>query len=115
MLALHHFLDRERGDDIERHTGIVAFPVARSAFNHGIVIRHSRLLRGLRDIVDIGSERDNRLALSPRCDEGCRDSGDTPLDAESFLLKNAGEIFRGLELLESEFAKTEDAVYHDLS
>ena len=90
MLALHHLLHRQRGNDIERHTGIVAFSVTRGAFDHRIVIRHAGLLRSLRDIVDIGSERDDRLALPPRRDKCGGNAGDAAFDLESFLLENSG-------------------------
>src|SRR5215472_17117466 len=38
MLAFHHLLDCNCGDDVERHAGIVAFTVPWSAFNHRIMV-----------------------------------------------------------------------------
>ncbi len=114
MLALHHFLHRERGDDVQRHAGVVAFAVARRAFDHRIMIGDAGFLRSLRNIVDIGAERDDGLALAPGGDPGGGNSGDAALDLEAFLFENAGEVFRSFEFLEAEFAEAEDAIDHDL-
>ena len=114
MLALHDFLDRERREDVQRHAGVVAFAVAGRAFDHGLVPADAGLLRGLRDVVDIGAERDDGLARAPGGDPGGGNAGDAALDFEAFLFQNAGEVFGGLELLKSQFAEAEDAVDHDL-
>ena len=99
---------------LQRHAGIVAFAVPRRAFDHRIVIGHARLLRSLRDIVDIGAERDHRLAFAPGGHERGGNAGDAALDLEAFLFEDSGEIFRRLEFLKSELAETEDAVHHHL-
>ena len=114
MLALHHFLHRERGQDVERHAGVVAFAVSGRAFDHRLVPADAGLLRGLRDIVDIGAERDDGLSRAPAGHPRGGNSGNAALDLEAFLLQNAGEVLGGLEFLEAEFAEAEDAIHHDL-
>ena len=94
--------------------GVVAFAVAGRAFDHRLVPADAGLLRSLRDVVDIGAERDHRLAGSPRRHPRGGNAGDAALDLEAFLLENAGEVLRGLELLEPELAEAEDAIDHDL-
>ena len=56
--------------------GVVPLAVTGRAFDHRIVIRDARLLRRLRNAVDVGAERDHRLARSPRRDERGRNAGD---------------------------------------
>ena len=114
VLALHDLLDGERGDDVERHAGVVAFAVAGRAFDHGLMPADAGLLRGLRDVVDIGAERDDGLAGAPGGDPRGGDAGDAALDFEAFLFEDAGEVFGGFEFLEAQFAEAEDAVDHDL-
>src|SRR5260370_37772189 len=99
MFPHHHLLDREGGDDIERHARIVSFAMAWSALDQRIVPGHAGLLRSLRDVVDIGPERDDGFALAPRRDPGRRDAGDAALDLEAFGFEGADEIFRRLEFL----------------
>src|SRR5215469_10904141 len=84
------------------------------AFDQRIVIGHARLLRCLRNIVDIGAEGDHRLALSPACDERGRYSGNTSFDTESFLFQDSGQVFGRLEFLEAQLAEAEDAIHHHL-
>ena len=114
VLALHHLLHRHGGHDIQRHARVVAFAMAGGAFDHGRVIGDARLLRRLRDIVDVGAECDHRLSLPPRGDERGGNAGDAALDLEAFFFEEAGEVFGCLEFLESELAEAEDAVDHHL-
>ncbi len=114
VLALHHFLHRQRRQNVQRHAGVVTFAVARRAFDHRLVPAHARLLRRLRDVVDIATQRDHRLARSPTRHPGRGNSGDAALDLEAFLLEHAGEVFGGFEFLETQFAEAEDAIHHDL-
>ena len=65
LLALHHALDGDRRQDVERRAGVVALAVSRRAFDDRIAIGDARLLRRLRDAVDVGAERDHGLARSP--------------------------------------------------
>src|SRR5712691_5911505 len=48
LLALHEVLDRERRDDVDRLSGIVALAVSWSPFYERLAIGDARLLRGLR-------------------------------------------------------------------
>ena len=114
MLALHHFLHGKRGDDVERHAGVVAFAVAGRAFDHGLVPADAGLLRGLRDIVDIAAEGDDGLAGAPTGHPRGGNPGDAALDFEALFFEDAGEVFGGFEFLEAQFAEAEDAVHHDL-
>ena len=81
-----------------------------SAFNHGIVIRDAGFLRGLRDIVDVGPERDHRLPFPPGRDECSGNPGNVPLYLETFFFEDAGEVLRSLELLKAQLSEAEDAV-----
>src|SRR6185437_16535381 len=89
--------------------------MSRSAQDHRIVIRHAGLLGGLRNIIDIGAESDDWLALSPRCNERCGNARHAALNAESFFFENPSQVFRRLELLKTQLAETENAIYHHLS
>ncbi len=114
MLALHDFLHRQRSGDVQRDAGIVAFAVAGRAFDHRLMPGDAGLLRGLRDVIDIGAERDHRLAFAPRSHPSGGDAGHAALDLEAFLFQDARQIFRGFELLEAQLAEAEDAVDHHL-
>ena len=94
VLALHHFFDGECRDDVQRDAGVVAFAMTRRAFDDGIVIADAGLLRRLRDIVDIGAERDHRLAFAPTGDPGGRDAGVVALDFETILFEDPAQILR---------------------
>ena len=76
LLALHDLLHRDRRRDVHGLAGVVAFAVARRAFDHRRVVGDARLLRRLRDAVDVGAQRDHRLARSPRRHERRRNAGD---------------------------------------
>ena len=114
MLALHHLLHRQRCHDVQRHARVVAFAMPRRAFDHWHVVRHCRLLRGLRDVINIRTQGDDRLPLPPRGNERGGDARHVPLDLEALLLQKTGEIFGGLKLLEAQLAEAEDAVHHHL-
>src|SRR5207248_8666587 len=86
-LALHDLLHRENRGDVHRLTRVVAFAVTGRAVDHRIVVGDARLLRRLRDPVDVGADRDDRLAGSPSGHPGRRNAGNTPLDAEAVLLE----------------------------
>ena len=86
--------------------------MARRAFDHRLVIRDARLLRRLRNAVDVGAQRDHRLARSPRRHERGRNAGDAFLHAEAVLLEDVDQVAVGLELLKSELAVAEDLVDH---
>ena len=114
MLALHHFLDRHGGDDVQRHAGVVAFAVAGRAFDDRIVTGDAGLLRGLRNIVDIGAERDHRLA-SPH---DATHAVGMPAMPRSILKPSFSRMpvryLRGFEFLKAELAEAEDAIDHHL-
>ena len=54
------------------------------------------------------------LPVAPGGHERRRNSGEVALDFEAFFLQNAGQILRGFELLEAQFAEAEDAIDHHL-
>ena len=112
LLALHDLLQHDRRRDVQRHARVVSFAVARSAFEERIVIGHARLLRSRRDAVDIGSERDDRFARSPRRHPRRRDAGDPLLDGEPLLAQDVRQVLRRFDLLEPELAEAEDGVDH---
>ena len=112
MVFLHLLFQHERGSDVNGHAGVVAFAVAGSAINDGIVVGDAGLLRRARDAINIGDERDDGLAAPPRRHPGRGDSGDASLDAEAVLLENAGNVARGLEFLEAELAVAVDLIHH---
>ena len=112
VLALHDLLHRERGGHDERLPGIVPFAVPRRPLHQRVAIGDARFLRGLRDAVDVGAERDDRCARAPACDPRGRDAGDPPLDREPVRFENTGDIPLSLELLEPQLAEAEDGVDH---
>jgi hypothetical protein len=114
MLALHDFLHGQRSRNVQRDAGIVAFAVAGRAFDHRLMPGDGRLLRCLRNVVDIGAERDDRLALAPGSHPSRGDAGHAALDLETFLFEDSREVFGGFELLEAQLAKAEDTIDHDL-
>ena len=115
VLALHHLLHRQRGQDVQRHAGVVAFAVARRAFDQSARARPRRAsarpagCRRYREPSEITGLPDPQ-GRHPRG----RNAGDAALDLEALFFQDAGEVFRGFELLEAQFAEAEDAVHHDL-
>jgi hypothetical protein len=113
-LLLHDLLHRQRGGNLQRHPGVVPLTVPGRADHDRIAVGDARLLRRLRDAVDIRSERDHRFARSPRCHPRRRDAGEVVLDGEPVLLEDVGEVLRRLVLLEAELAEAEDLIVHAL-
>ena len=75
LLALHHPLHRDGGEDVERRAGVVPLAVAGRAVDDRIAIRDAWLLRRLRNAVDVRSERDRSgypIRTSPPTPSGCR-------------------------------------------
>ena len=89
--------------------------MARRARDDRIVIRDAGLLRRLRNVVDVGSERDHRLARAPARHPRGRNAGEVLLNREAVLLEDAGEVLRRLELLEPELAEAEHLIDHPLN
>ena len=112
LLALHDLLHRDRGGDVHRLPGVVALAVPGRAFDHRRVVGDAGLLRRLRDAVDVGAERDHRLARSPRRHERGRDAGDPLLHGEAVLLEHIDEVAVRLGLLEAELGEAEDGIDH---
>ena len=113
-LALHDLLGGERAHDDHRLPGVVALAVAGSALDKRVVVGDAGFLGGLRDAVDVAAERDHRRARTPARHPGGGDAGDAFLDLEAVVPEDAGEVARGLDLLEAEFAEAEDGVHDDL-
>ena len=112
LLALHDLLEHDRRGDVQRHARVVSLAVSGSALEERIVIRDAGLLRPGRDAVDVGSERDDRLARSPRRHPGRRNSGDPLLDGEPLLTQDVRQVLRRLDFLEPELAEAEHGVHH---
>ena len=112
--ALHDLLGGERADDDHRLAGVMALAVAGGAFDQWVEIGDARLLRRLRDAVDVASQRDHGRARTPARHPGRRDAGDPFLDLEAVVPQDAGEVAGGFDLLEAEFPEAEDGVHHHL-
>ena len=112
MVFLYLFFQHERGGDINGHAGVVAFAVARRAFDDGIVIRDAGLLRSARDTVFIRDERDDGFSAAVRRDPGGGNARNSLFDLEAVFLEDAGNVFRGFDFLEAEFTEAENLVDH---
>ena len=58
--------------------------------------------------IDIGIERDHRLAGAPAGDPHGGYAGHAILDGEARIGQDAGQVALGFNLLEAQFGKTED-------
>ena len=85
LLPLHDLLQRERRDDIHGLAGVVALAMSRRAFDHRLVVCDARLLRRLRNAVDVAAERDHGPARAPVGDPGGRQARDIPLNVKPFF------------------------------
>src|SRR5438132_660960 len=112
MFAFHDLLHGERRRDVQRHARVVPFAVAWRALDQRIVVRDARLLRRLRDAVDVGAERQDWLARPPACHPRGRNAGDPFLHGEAVLLQDPREVFRRFDLLEPELAEAEHLIDH---
>src|SRR5678815_4713023 len=108
----HAFPDDDRGGDIQRHPGVVPFPVPRRSLDVRLLVADAGLVPRLRDAVDVGAERDHRLARSPFRDERSGNPRDASLNLEAVLLEQAGQVFGRLDLLHAELTEGEDLVDH---
>ena len=88
--------------------------VPRRALDQRRVIRHARLLARPRNAVDVAAECDDRASRAPRRPPGGRDPRDAVLHLEAVLAQDAGDVARGLHLLEAELGEGEDLVHHHL-
>jgi hypothetical protein len=112
LLALHQLLHGDGRGDIHRLSRVVTFAVPGRPLDEGCVIRDPRLLRGLRDAVDVGSERQHRLAATPGRHERRRDARDPFLHGEAVLAQDVDEVAVRLDLLEAQLAVAEDLIDH---
>src|SRR5262245_53248226 len=62
LLAFHEILDRKRGDDVDRLSGIVTLAMAWRTFDQWLAIGHAGFLRGLGQAIDVAAESDDRVA-----------------------------------------------------
>ena len=112
LLALHDALHRDRSDDVERHAGVVPFAVPGSAVDDRSAIRHTRLLRRLRNAVNVRAQRNDRLA-GAKARRPCRwNAGDTSLNREALALQDGRQVALRLVLLKPDLAEAEDRVHH---
>ncbi len=112
MIFLHLLFQDERGGDVDGHAGVVAFAVAWCAFDEGIVIRDAGFLRRARDAVFLRDESDDGFSAAVRRDPRCGNSRNSLFDFEAIFLEDAGNVFRGFDFLEAEFAEAENLVDH---
>src|SRR5688572_28083708 len=80
--------------------------------NERRVTRHRRLLRRLRDAVDVRADGNHRLAGTPRRHPRGWDTGHAFLDGEPVVAQDLHEVFRRLDLLKPELAEAEDLIDH---
>jgi hypothetical protein len=109
-LPLHDVLHGERGRDVHGLTGIMALAMARRALDDRLPPGYARHLRGFRNAVDVRTERNDRLAVSPRRPPRRRYSGHASFDREAVFLEDSGEIPLRFEFLEAELGKGKKAV-----
>src|SRR5207249_11580648 len=114
LFPLHEVLHRERRDDVDGLPRIVALAMPRSPFDQRLAIGDAGLLRGFWKAIDIAAERNDRTAGAPARDPGGGYARHAPLDGETVLFEQPGQIFRGLEFLVGELAEAEDGVVYDL-
>ena len=112
LLPLHDLLHRDRRGDVDRLSRVVSLAVSRPAFDQRVAIGDAGLLRRLRDAVDVGAERNHRLAGSPARHERGRDAGDPLFHREPVLLQEVDQIAVRLLLLEAELTVAEDLIDH---
>src|SRR5262249_35291353 len=92
LVFLHKLLQNDRRSHVDRLTRVVAFAVAGRAFNDWIVIGDAGFLRRSGDAIDVGDERDHRLACAVSRDPSGWHSSNPALDLEAVLLKYAGDV-----------------------
>ena len=109
-LALHDLFHRERGDDVDRLTGVVTFAVAGRAVDQRLAIGDARHLRRLRNAVDVRAERDDGLTATPRRPPRGRHAGNAGLDREAVALEQVRQITLSLELLKRELGERKQTV-----
>src|SRR5581483_7208672 len=90
--------------------GVVPLTVAGAARDQRLVPRDSRLLRSLRQTIDIRHESDDGLTGTPVGNECGGHSRHSARDLEAFLLEEAGHVCGRLELLKSQLGKAENRI-----
>ncbi len=86
--------------------------MAGRAFDDGIVIRDAGFLRSARDAVFIRDEGDDGFSAAVGRDPGRGNVCNSLFDLEAIFLENTGNVFRGFDFLEAEFAEAENLVNH---
>jgi hypothetical protein len=92
-----------------------AAAMAGRPLDNRVVVRHPRLLRGLRNTIDIGTERDDGLTRAPRRHERGRYSRNPLLHGEPIGFQNVDQVTRRFEFLKPQLAIAEDLVHHPLN
>ena len=82
----------------------------RSAFNHRLAEGDPRHLRGARNAVHIGAQRDDRFAAAPAGPPGRRDIGNAVFYGKAIGAEYCPQITLSFELLKTELRKREQAV-----
>src|ERR1041385_9315791 len=86
------------------------FTMARSSFDHRVVISDTRFLRSFWNTINVGAECNHGLATAPRC-KPCRGNVcNALLYFETVLFENTCEIRLCFNFLEAELRKTEKHV-----
>ena len=113
-VLFHGVLQRQRGDDHQRHPGVMAFAMPRGAFDHRLDLRHARILRQPEQPVDVAAQCNHRAAFAPGGGEGGGNARRPARDLEAVLFKHVGKIFRGLDLLKPRLGIAEHLIDHHL-
>jgi hypothetical protein len=110
LLALHDLFHCERRRQHQRLPGVVPFTMARRAGHEFLACHHPRrLIRGGQP-VDVGANRDDRMARSPFRHPGGRHVRVAALNVEALLHEGIGDPALGLDFLKSEFAEAEQTI-----
>jgi len=112
LLALHEAFHGERRVHDHGESRVVPFAVAGAAVHHRQPARDARVLRRLRNAVDVGAERNDRLAAAPRGDPRGRDAHEPFLHGEAGAFEHGHQVFRRFDFLKPELGVTKELVDH---
>src|SRR3569832_508346 len=85
-------------------------PEARRSLHKLQIARDTGNLRRLRNAIEIGAERDHRLARAPGRHPRGWNARHTLAHGEAVLLEDAADVLRRLEILKAELTDAEDLI-----
>ena len=112
VVALHHLLDRERGERGDAAVRVVSLHVARAVLDQRLALPGSRRLRAAGQGIDLGDDRDLWPAIAVLGPDIGGHAGAAQLDLEAGGGKRVFEELGALELLHAELAEIEQRVAH---